>query len=204
MTAERPLYVGLTGGIGSGKTTVADVWRELGITVVDADQIARSILEPGGGAVDAIEKEFGKSVIEGSGASRCVSRPALAEIVFNDSSAKRRLEAISHPLVEQQAWHELQQLGAEDVGVYDVPLLVEGDMAPLFDLVVVVVAPEAARIDRLEKRGVNRIQARLRIESQAKDEERLQVADIVIRNDGGFDQLIERARSVGKQLLQAR
>lgn len=193
---DRPAFVGLTGGIGSGKSTVASVWRDLGVEVVDADALGRKLIGPGGEAVSAVAREFGSGVLVDHDEALGVDRGALGELVFRDHSAKTRLEAITHPLIEAKAWERLRSVASDQIGVYDVPLLVENSMAALFDVVVVVTAPIESRLEWLERRGVSRIQAQLRIEAQAHDEERFQVADIVIANLGSQSDLEEDARQV--------
>ena len=171
----------MTGGIGSGKSTVAALLAERGAQVVDADRIAREVLEPGTPGLAAVVAEFGPGVLTADGA---LDRPALAALVFGDPAARARLDAVVHPLVRARA-AELVALAPDDaVVVQDVPLLVETGQAGSYDLVLVVQTDVEVRVARLLDRGLTEADARARIASQATDEERRAVADVVLRNDG--------------------
>jgi dephospho-CoA kinase len=180
------LRIGLTGGIGSGKSTVAALLAQHGARVVDADAIAREVVEPGTPGLAAVVAEFGDGVLTADGA---LDRPALAGLVFSDPAARARLDAVVHPLVRARAAELAAAAPADGVVVHDVPLLVETGQAGTYDLVLVVEADQETRVARLVGRGLSADDARARIASQATDEQRRAVADVVLRNDGDRDQL---------------
>ncbi|MFT7709543.1 dephospho-CoA kinase [Clavibacter tessellarius] len=173
--------IGLTGGIAAGKTVVADRLAELGAVRIDADRLAREVVEPGTPALAEIARRFGPGVI---GADGALDRPALGAIVFQDPDARRDLEAITHPAVRALSAQRMAEAGEADpdaVVVYDIPLLVESGRTDEFERIVVVHAPREERIRRLvELRGMAAEEAERRIALQASDEERLRVADDVI------------------------
>jgi dephospho-CoA kinase len=175
------LRIGLTGGIGSGKSTVAALLAQHGARVVDADRIAREVVEPGTPGLAAVVAEFGDGVLTAEGA---LDRPALAGLVFGDPAARARLDAVVHPLVRARAAELVAAAPGDAVVVQDVPLLVETGQAGSFDLVLVVEADVDTRVARLVERGLAAEDARARIASQATDEQRRAVADVVLRNDG--------------------
>lgn len=176
------MRVGLTGGIGSGKSSVARLLSERGAVVVDADAIAREVVEPGTDGLQAIEDEFGDDVIGPDGR---LDRAALAATVFSHQVLLARLEAIIHPRVRARRDELLAGLEDEDVVVEDIPLLVEKGMQDAFDVVVVVTAPLETRVARLvEERGMEELDVRSRMAAQAPDEARIAVADVVIDNSG--------------------
>lgn len=176
------MQIGLTGGIGSGKTTAARRFAELGALVVDADAVAREVVEPGTEGLAAVVGAFGPGVLDPAGR---LDRPALAAIVFDDADARARLNAVLHPLIRRRVAERIAAAPAGTVVVQDVPLLVETGQAGAFDLVVVVEAPEALREQRLvADRGMPAEQARARMAAQASDEQRRAVADVVLVNDG--------------------
>jgi dephospho-CoA kinase len=180
------LRIGLTGGIGSGKSTVAALLAERGARVVDADRIAREVVEPGTPGLAAVVAEFGDGVLTPAGA---LDRPALAAVVFGDPAARARLDAVVHPLVRARAAELVAEAPADAVLVQDVPLLVETGQAGSFDVVLVVETELPTRVARLVDRGLSAEDARARIASQATDEQRRAVADVVLRNDGDRDEL---------------
>jgi dephospho-CoA kinase len=180
------LRIGLTGGIGSGKSTVAALLAERGARVVDADRIAREVVEPGTPGLAAVVAEFGSGVLTADGA---LDRPALAAVVFGDPAARARLDAVVHPLVRARAAELVAEAPPDAVVVQDVPLLVETGQAGSYDLVLVVETELGTRVSRLVQRGLSADDARARIASQATDEQRRAVADVVLRNDGDRDQL---------------
>ncbi|MBF4616564.1 dephospho-CoA kinase [Clavibacter sp. VKM Ac-2873] len=173
--------IGLTGGIAAGKTVVADRLAELGAVRIDADRLAREVVEPGTPALAGIARRFGSDVIAADGT---LDRPALGAVVFQDPDARRDLEAITHPAVRALSAARIAAAGEADAGavvVYDIPLLVESGRVDEFDRIVVVHAPREERIRRLvELRGMSPEEAARRIASQATDEDRLAVADDVI------------------------
>ena len=174
--------IGLTGGIGAGKSTVAGRLRELGATIIDADRLAREVVEPGTAGLAAVIQEFGPQVLLPDGR---LDRPALGRIVFGDAERLARLNAILHPLIGARTQALIEGASAGAVLVHDIPLLVESGLAGGFQLVIVVHAPEPERIRRLvEDRGMTEEEAVSRIRAQAGDEERRKVADVWIDNSG--------------------
>jgi dephospho-CoA kinase len=187
--------VGLTGGIGSGKSTVSLMLADRGAVVVDGDQIARELVVPDSPALAEIVARFGPDVLHADGT---LDRPALADIVFPDPAALADLDAIMHPRIAARAAQLLAEaeLGGAPVVVYDMPLLVENGQADEFDVVLVVQAPVPTRLARLAVRGVRVADAQQRMARQATDEERAAVADIVIDNSGdeaGLAEQVDRA-----------
>ena len=176
------LRIGLTGGIGSGKSTVSALLAARGAVVIDADRIAREVVEPGTPGLAAVVEAFGPGVLTADGS---LDRPALAAVVFADPEARKRLDGIVHPLVRSRS-AELASAAPDDaVVVHDVPLLVEtGQAAGTYDLVLVVQAAPETRVDRLVRRGLTEEDARARIAVQATDEQRRAAADVVLVNDG--------------------
>jgi dephospho-CoA kinase len=180
------LRIGLTGGIGSGKSTVAALLAEHGAVIVDADRIAREVVEAGTPGLAAVVAEFGEQVLAADGS---LDRPSLAAVVFADPAARGRLDAVVHPLVRARAAELVAAAPPDAVVVQDVPLLVETGQAASYDLVLVVRADVEERVRRLVGRGLTVEDARARIASQATDEQRAAVADVVISNDGDRDDL---------------
>jgi dephospho-CoA kinase len=178
--------VGLTGGAGAGKSTVAARLRELGAVVIDADALAREVLEPGSEGLREVVAAFGDGVLRPDGS---LDRAALAAVVFADPEQRRRLEAITHPKIAARTSELLAAAASDAVVVHDVPLLVEKAMAPAYDLVVVVDAPEEQRVERLVRRGLAEADARARIAAQATRAERKDVADVWLDNGGSADDL---------------
>jgi dephospho-CoA kinase len=175
------LRIGLTGGIGSGKSTVARLLAGRGAHVVDADVLAREVVEPGTPGLAAVVDAFGEGVLTADGA---LDRPALAGVVFGNADARARLDGIVHPLVRERARERISALPADAVVVQDIPLLVETGQAGSFDLVLVVEADVEVRVARLVQRGLSEADARARIAAQATDEQRRTVADVVLHNSG--------------------
>jgi len=183
--------IGLTGGIGSGKSAVARRFVELGAVLVDADALAREVVKPGTPGLSAVIAEFGPEVVTSSGE---LDRATMAGIIFNDADRRAALEAIIHPLVRERSQALIDEAGDDAIVVYDVPLLAEqvgsaADRRDEFDLILVVEAPEALRLDRLEERGVSRDDALRRMANQANDAQRRDIADVVIINDDSLDVL---------------
>jgi dephospho-CoA kinase len=176
------LTIGLTGGIGAGKSEVARLLTTYGAVLIDADRIAREVVEPGTAGLAEVVAQFGPGVLTADGA---LDRATMARLVFGDEGARRRLEAVVHPLVAQRTQELLASVPPDAVVVHDVPLLVEKGYAPRYDMVVVVEAPEDVRVDRLvQHRGFSAEDARARIAVQATPAERAAVADVVIDNAG--------------------
>lgn len=197
------LVVGLTGGIGSGKTTVAELFVERGAVVIDADQIAREIVQPGEPALEEIARRFGADVITEDGH---LDRQRVADIVFNDPDALHDLNRITHPRIGLRIGEHLaEHLDTDRVVFVDHPLLIENRMASSYPAVVVVMAPEEERVRRLvEHRGLDEDDARARIRNQASDEERREVASHVIDNGGTPEDLPAQVDEVWDALLRLR
>jgi len=180
------LIVGLTGGIGAGKSTVASLLGERGAFVIDVDAIGRSILERGAKAYSDVVAAFGRGILDDAGR---IDRAALATIVFADVAELDRLTAISHPAINARLSDLLDDLPADSIVVLDIAVLVESDLGRAdprhsYQLVVTVEAPEAERIDRAVRRGMSADDARRRARQQRSDAERREVADFVIVNEG--------------------
>jgi dephospho-CoA kinase len=180
------MLVALTGGVGSGKSTVARLLAEHGAVIVDADAIAREVVEPGTPGLAAVAKEFGESVLADDGS---LDRPKMAEIVFADPAARARLNGIVHPLIGQRSAELMAAAPADAIVVYDIPLLVEGVAQSGFALVIVVETSAELRLARLEGRGLPRQQAEARMAAQATDEQRRAIADELIMNNGTVEDL---------------
>ena len=193
--------IGLTGGIGAGKSTVADRLAELGAVIVDADRIARDLVEPGGEALAELVTEFGPRILQADGS---LSRAELAALAFSDPRATDRLNAIMHPLIRSEAQQRLSEHPEAAVVVYDMPLLVETGQADLVDLVVVVDAPEEVQVDRAVRlRGLNEADVRRRIEVQASREDRLAAADVVIDNSGSVADTTAQVDALWRRLAMS-
>jgi dephospho-CoA kinase len=183
------ITVGLTGGIGSGKSEVSRLLAARGAVVIDADLLAREVVAPGTPGLERITAEFGPEVLQPDGS---LDRAALGTRVFSDPEALARLNAIVHPLVGERTAQLLQQARASgaDVVVHDVPLLVENGLAEMYDAVVVVAASPQTQLDRLVRlRGMSEQEAQQRIDAQAPLEAKLAAATHVLRNDGPLDEL---------------
>ncbi|MEU0101603.1 dephospho-CoA kinase [Streptomyces sp. NPDC006267] len=194
------LKVGLTGGIGAGKSEVSRLLVEYGAVLIDSDRIAREVVEPGTPGLAAVVEEFGPGVLTAEGA---LDRPALGALVFADVERLAALNAIVHPLVGARA-AELERAAPEDaVVVHDVPLLTENGLAPLYDLVVVVDASAETQLDRLVRlRGMTESDARARMAAQATRDRRRAVADLVVDNDGPLEALEPQVRTVWDELVR--
>jgi len=193
--------IALTGGIASGKSTIASRLAEHGAVVVDADRIVRDVQQPGSPVLDDIAAEFGAAMIRPDGS---LDRPALAAAVFGDGAAVARLNAIVHPAVRTESARRFAAAFADDPGavvVYDVPLLVEARVEDPWELVIVAHAPADVRAERLVAlRGMTAEDAAARIASQVPDEARLAIADVVIATDGSIDETIRQTDEVWEQL----
>lgn len=187
--SSRPrLHIGLTGGIASGKSTVAAELARRGAVVVDADAIARAVVAAGSPGLARVREEFGEQVIGPDGE---MDRAAVARLVFSDPEARERLNGIIHPLVRAEGRRLVEQAGPDAVVVQDVPLLVETGQASQYDLVLVILADAEERIARMVRdRGMSEDEARARIDAQATDEQRRAAADVVIVNDAGVEDLV--------------
>jgi len=173
--------IGLTGGIAAGKSTVASIWVSLGAIEIDADVLAREVIEPGSEGLAQIKEHFGESVFTESGS---LDRKALGEIVFNNVQQRKVLESIVHPLVRQRAQEILKSLANDSIVIYTVPLLVEANVELPFDVIVSVEAPETERAQRLvSSRGMTLKQSLARIKSQASAVERAAKADYLLNSN---------------------
>lgn len=180
------LHVGLTGGIGAGKSTVAAVLAECGAEVIDADVIAREVVAPGTPGLDALVGEFGPQIRNGSGE---LDRARLAEQVFGDDDARKRLNAVVHPLVRSETDRQIAAMPPDAVVVHDIPLLVENGMSAEYHLVVIVGADRDTRIARLQRdRGMTLAQVESRMSAQADEQQRHRIADVWIDNGQGRDE----------------
>ncbi|CAL9320557.1 dephospho-CoA kinase [Streptomyces sp. SudanB52_2052] len=194
------LKVGLTGGIGAGKSEVSRLLVECGAVLIDADRIAREVVAPGTPGLASVVEAFGDEVLTANGS---LDRPKLGSIVFSDPAKLATLNSIVHPLVGARS-RELEEAAAEDaVVVHDVPLLTENGLAPLYDVVIVVDASPETQLDRLlTRRGMTEKDARARMAAQATREQRREIADVVIDNDVPLEELERRVREVWTELLR--
>ncbi|MFI1833888.1 dephospho-CoA kinase [Streptomyces olivaceoviridis] len=194
------LTVGLTGGIGAGKSEVSRLLVRHGAVLIDADRIAREVVAPGTPGLAAVVDAFGADILAADGS---LDRPRLGSIVFADPEKLALLNSIVHPLVGARS-RELERAAAEDaVVVHDVPLLTENGLAPLYDVVIVVDASPATQLDRLVRlRGMTEEDARARMAAQATREQRREIADIVIDNDVPLDVLTRRVAEVWDDLAR--
>lgn len=190
------LKIGLTGGIGSGKSTVAKLLREAGYPVVDADQVARDNMEPGSPVLAEVAKAFGEDIVLDDGS---LDRAELARRVFSDGERTRTLNAITHPAIRAESdrrFNELEAQGAA-AAVYDMPLLVELGLDEEMDLTIVVDVDPEERVRRLvSSRGLDEQDARNRISRQISDAQRREKADVVIDNNGSLEELKQRVNEV--------
>ncbi|WP_237221443.1 dephospho-CoA kinase [Rothia nasimurium] len=197
--------IGLTGGIGSGKSTVARMLVERGARLVDADAIARQLMEPGQPALSAAVQAFGQEILNPDGS---LNRPALAALVFADESKRQVLNGIVHPLVRAESARQVEvaraELGEDAVVVEDIPLLAETGQADRFDGVVVVEVDRQERLRRLvDLRGMDRQDALARMDSQASDEERRAIATWVIDNSGSLEETRGQVRAIFAEMTGA-
>jgi dephospho-CoA kinase len=183
------VLIGLTGGIGSGKSTVARRWVELGATEIDADLLAREAVEPESEGLTLLVEEFGAGILQPTGE---LDRGLLAALIFGDEVARLKVEAILHPLIQELAAKRVA--ATSGVIIYSIPLMVETQSKLRFDKIVAISCSEKTRITRLIKtRAMTKEQARLRVDAQASDAEREAIADFVINSDCSLPELISRA-----------
>ncbi len=188
------IRIGLTGGIGAGKSTVARELAARGAVIVDGDKIAREVVEPGTPGLAALVEAFGERILSADGT---LDRPALAAIAFADDESRATLNAITHPLVGARSQQLIAAAGPEATVVQDIPLLVENHLGPMFHLVLVVWAPAEERVHRLvTQRGMPEADARARIAAQATDEQRRAAADVWLDNSGAPDSIGSDVRSL--------
>jgi dephospho-CoA kinase len=188
--------IGLTGGIGCGKSLAAQYFAELGALVIDADQLARAAIERGSQGFDEVISFFGDSILNNGD----IDRRALGELIFKDSEGKKKLEGIIHPFVRQQFEKAVASLKSDENLVYEIPLLVETGAQDRFDLVVTVESELENRIARLRQRGMHISEIEGRIASQATREQRVAVADYLIENDGTEDELLRQVENIWDSL----
>ena len=195
------MRVGLTGGVASGKSTVSAMLAELGAVVIDADLLAREVVERGTPGLARVVEEFGEELLTADGD---LDRPAMGRLVFGDEERRRRLEAIVHPLVFERYAEIEGSAPADGVVVHDIPLLAESGRADTFDEVVVVDVPTELQVERMVRdRDWTEDEARSRIAAQATREQRLAIATIVVDNAGSLDDLRVRVAEVWEQLSGA-
>jgi dephospho-CoA kinase len=187
------LRIGLTGGIGAGKSTVSATFAECGGIIVDGDVIAREVVEPGTEGLAQLVEAFGDAILLPDGV---LNRPALAAKAFVDDEKRAKLNGIVHPLVARRRQEILDAVHEDAVVVEDIPLLVETGLAPLFPLVVVVTADIETRVTRVVARGMDEADARARIKAQAPEEQRRAIADVLLDNSGSQAELAEKARDL--------
>lgn len=191
------MKVGLTGGIGSGKSTVAEMFARRGAVVIDADSIARELVEPGEPALHALVDEFGEGIIAADGS---LKRSELARIAFDDPSATERLNSVMHPLIRAETQRRLSTAQDAEVILYDMPLLFETHQEDLVDVVVVVDVPEALQVKRAVKRGLAEADVRRRMEVQTSRSRRITEADFVIDNSGSRRNTERQVRGIWDEL----
>ena len=190
------LIVALTGGIGSGKTTVGDIFSELGAVVIDSDQLARAVLERGSKGFDLVLAKFGDSILKNGE----LDRSRLAALVFNDSQKRSELEGITHPLIRQSFNEIISNLPRESIVINQIPLLFESKGAYKFDHIITISAPEELRIQRLKSRGLTFSDIKKRVEAQASDLERESISQSIIQNDKDESHLRNQVESVWLEL----
>ncbi len=194
------MLIALTGGIGSGKSTVARRWVELGATEIDADLLAREVVTPGSIGLQKVVEAFGSSVLAADGS---LNRSALAQLVFASDSNRKKLEAILHPLIQDLALERVADLSG--VVVYTIPLFVESNSKLKFDKVVAISCDEAVRVQRLvQNRGMTESEARSRVAAQATDQQREAVADLVIDSNCSLEELLQRADAAFKNFEESK
>jgi dephospho-CoA kinase len=195
------LKVGLTGGIASGKTTIAGLFRRLGANVIDADEVARQVVEPGRPALAEIAESFGRAVLCPGGE---LDRAALGRIVFNDAEALARLNAITHPRIwekEAQLLREYQERDPKGVTILDAAVLIEAGAADRMDVMVVLNVDEKDQLKRLSEKGMAREEALSRIRSQMPTSEKLTYADYVIDNRGSLEETTRKVEIIWEKLV---
>jgi dephospho-CoA kinase len=192
------LVVALTGGIGAGKSLVAQYFSELGARVVDADQLSRIAIERGSEGFDEVVTRFGESILRNGD----IDRKALGEIIFGDKSAKEDLEAIIHPRVRELFFEVVNDLAADEILIYEIPLLVETGASSNFDQIITVEAELEIRKSRLLKRGMFISEIESRLAAQASPAEREAAATHIIENSGDEDQLLRKVENLWEELLR--
>lgn len=193
------LRIGLSGGIGAGKSSVSKTFAEYGAVIVDGDVIAREVVEPGTPGLASLVEAFGEGILQADGA---LDRPALASIAFSDDDKRKTLNGIVHPLVGERRAELIEAAAPDAVIIEDIPLLVESGMAPLFPLVIIVHADEEVRVRRLiDHRGFSEQDARARIKAQATEQQRRAVADVWLDNIGTPQALVQKSHELWQQRI---
>ena len=188
--------IGLTGGIGCGKSLAAQYFAELGALVIDADQLARAAIERGTDGFDEVVALFGDSILKDGN----IDRRALGELIFRDPAAKKQLESIIHPFVRREFEEAVASLKGEQVLVYEIPLLVETGAHERFDVVITVESEMENRVARLRGRGMHISEIEGRVAAQATREQRIEVADFLIEKDGSEDELLRQVENIWDSL----
>jgi dephospho-CoA kinase len=193
------MLVGLTGGIGAGKSTVADLFSKLGAVVIRADDLARQVVENDTAGFNKVVARFGPQIV---GTDGHLDRRKLSEIVFNDNKSLTDLEEIIHPLVRLKSTEIIEKQNPETIIINEIPLLIEKNMQAMFDFLVVVVSDHKNRVDRLTKRGMTLPQIEARIDKQVDDETRKSAADFLITNDGSIEHLEDDVKKIWETLIE--
>ena len=194
------IKVALTGGIGSGKSAAGDFFEDLGAVVVDADQLARDVIERGTDGFDELVATFGDEILTNG----ILDRSKLGQIVFADPNARKTLEEIIHPRVAEAFEEIVQSSPADSVIVYQIPILVETKGQDRFDYIITVEATLENRTARLKNRGLKGYEIDARMKAQATDVERAAIADAVFKNDGDLDQLLRQVENIYEDILLPR
>ena len=194
------LKVAVTGGIGSGKSSVGEILQELGAVIIDSDELARTVIERGSPGYDQVLAAFGDEILTAGE----IDRAKLAGLVFTEPELRKKLEVIVHPLVREAAEGIMRSIPAESVVVNEIPLLFETDGAKRFDFVIAVQAPMELRIERLTQRGMKQYEIEKRIAAQASDEQRASIAHAVVVNDGSIEALRAKVEALWFGHLQPR
>lgn len=193
------MKVGLTGGIGAGKSTVADLFSKRGAVIIRSDELARQVIEPETSGYEQVLSRFGKEIVNDKGS---IDRAKLAQLVFNDDVALKDLENIIHPLVRERTNRLMSAQTPETIIVNEIPLLLEKKMESLFDFLVIVISNEKNRLERLYQKGLTEDQAKARIAKQVNDDARKAAADFLIVNDGNLDQLDTDVQKIWQTLQE--
>jgi dephospho-CoA kinase len=191
------LRVGLTGGIGSGKSSVGEALQELGAIVIDSDELARNVIERGTPGYEQVVAEFGDEILT----SGEIDRAKLAAQVFNDETKRKNLESIIHPLVRKAAEELSKNLPSDAIVVNEIPLLFETNGASRFDFIISVSVQEEIRVARLKQRGMKEYEIAQRVAAQATDAQRASISDVVIENNGSLDDLTAHVNEIWTKYL---
>lgn len=194
------IKVALTGGIGSGKSTAGDFFEDLGAIVVDADQLAREVIERGTDGFDEVVATFGDEILTNG----VLDRSKLGAIVFANPSELKKLEAIIHPRVSEAFAEIIDESPMDSVVIYQIPILVETAGRERFDFIIAVESSLDTRISRLKERGMKGYEIEARIKVQASDADRAKIADLIFNNDGDLDQLLRQAENIYEDVLLPR